>query len=148
LPGVWVITPSAGLLPVDTVVTRVTLERFARVDIDPRVRSYRQPLTRDARRLAEAAGPEAEFILLGSVASGKYIEPLAGILRPLRFPPAFVGRGDMSRGGLMLRQVREERELPYGDAAESPRRGPRPPRLPRQRSRPPGSGLSRSPGGE
>ncbi|HEY7862633.1 MAG TPA: hypothetical protein VIE39_03175 [Thermoanaerobaculia bacterium] len=130
--GIWIITPNEGLLPAETPVTRERLERFAGVDIDPGEPRYRRPLEQDARRLAGAVAPGTEFVLLGSVASGKYIEPLLGILVPLLFPPDFTGRGDMSRGGLMLRHVRENRELRYGSVQEFPRHGPRPPRLTRR----------------
>jgi len=45
------------------------------------------------------------------------------------FPPAFVGRGDMSRGGLMLRCVDSGIELEYAPIAGATRNGRRPPRL-------------------
>jgi len=45
----------------------------------------------------------------------------------------FVGRGDMSRGGLLLRSVRYEVELDYVPVAGAVRHGPRPPRLERAR---------------
>lgn len=136
LPGIWVITPNAGLLPADVPVTRAMLERFARIDIDPAEPRYRRPLLRDARRLADAAGSGTEYVLLGSVASGKYVEPLLETVGPrLVFPPDFVGRGDMSRGGLMLRRARENVELPYAPVAGSTLHGPRPPKLPRRHAR-------------
>ena len=47
----------------------------------------------------------------------------------LHFPVAFVGRGDMSRGGLLLRAVDAGRELDYGPVAGAVRHGTRPPRL-------------------
>ena len=46
-----------------------------------------------------------------------------------RFPAAFVGRGDMSRGGLMLRCVLRNEELEYVPIAGAVRRGKRPPKL-------------------
>src|SRR5262249_32645808 len=71
-------------------------------------------------------------VLLGSIASDKYVELLLEILgQRLLFPVDFVGRGDMSRGGLMLRAARSGTELPYGPVQGAVRRGPRPPRLPR-----------------
>ena len=45
------------------------------------------------------------------------------------FPSEFVGRGDMSRGGLLLRSAREGRELEYIPVAGAVRRGKRPPKL-------------------
>jgi hypothetical protein len=71
-------------------------------------------------------------VLLGSIASGKYVELLTSVLgRRLLFPGDFVGRGDMSRGGLMLRCAREGRELRYVALLDADRHGPRPARLPR-----------------
>ena len=82
--------------------------------------------------IAEAAGPECRIVLLGSVATDKYVEPLLAVFGPrLLFPAEFAGRGDMSRGGLMLRAARTGVELGYVPAAEARRHGPRPPRLPR-----------------
>jgi hypothetical protein len=69
-------------------------------------------------------------VLLSSIASAKYVE----VLRPLfgerlMFPAAFVGRGDMSRGGLLLRCVDAGTELEYTSVEGAVRRGRRPPRL-------------------
>jgi hypothetical protein len=129
--GVFVITPTDGLRPADEPVDLARLRRFATVDIagdDPR---YREPLDRDARRLARWIGPGGEVVLLGSIATGKYVEPLLAVLgERLRFPADFVGRGDMSRGGLLLRCARAGTELTYVGVRDAVRRGPRPPRLP------------------
>ncbi|MGH9256065.1 MAG: hypothetical protein ACRD3C_16015, partial [Vicinamibacterales bacterium] len=77
-----------------------------------------------------AIGPECEVVLLGSVASGKYVDLLVPIFgRQLLFPHLFVGRGDMSRGGLMLRSVAAGLELDYVPLEGAVRHGPRPPRL-------------------
>ncbi|HEY7369356.1 MAG TPA: hypothetical protein VIA29_05665 [Thermoanaerobaculia bacterium] len=134
LPGAWVITPNAGLLPLEARVTHAMLCRFSEGSIDPRDPRYVRPLLRDVRRILAAERRDLEFVLLGSVASGKYIEPLLETVGPrLVFPPDFVGRGDMSRGGLMLRRARENIELPYAPVAGSTLHGPRPPKLPRRR---------------
>ena len=129
--GVFVITPTDGLRPADEPVDLARLRRFATVDIardDPR---YREPLDRDARRLARRIGPGGEVVLLGSIATGKYVEPLLAVLgERLRFPADFVGRGDMSRGGLLLRCARAGTELTYVGVRDAVRHGPRPPRLP------------------
>jgi hypothetical protein len=128
--GVLVITPNAGLRSADTAVTLESLRAFANVDIDLRNAAYRAPLERGARALLDAAGHECEVVLLGSVASGKYVELLQPIFgNKLMFPPAFVGRGDMSRGGLMLRCVMAGLELDYTPIAGAVRHGQRPPRL-------------------
>jgi len=130
--GVLVITPSRGLLPPWERTTLNTLGAFAKVPIDLREPRYTKPLLRDTRALATALEPhpEAEVVLLGSIASGKYLELLSGTLGDrLRFPSAFVGRGDMSRGGLLLRSVASGRELDYVPVAGAARHGQRPPRL-------------------
>ncbi len=132
LPGVLIITPSEGLRPADAPVDLSDLRRFADVDIHPDNPRYRRPLERDARRLDRRVGREAEIVLLGSVATGKYVDSLLEIFGPrLLFPPDFVGRGDMSRGGLLLRGAREGKELAYAPISGAARHGPRPPRLPR-----------------
>src|SRR4051794_34451201 len=112
VPGALVITPNRGLFPVDTPVTARDLLAFGSVDIDADDSRYRRPLKRDVTWLREHAGPDCEIVLLGSIATGKYVSVLSSVLGPqLRFPPAFVGRGDMSRGGLMLRCARAGEEL-------------------------------------
>jgi hypothetical protein len=130
LPGVYVITPTDGLELAETAVGLERLRRFASVDIESGDARYRRPLLRHARRLAAAVGPHCEVILLGSIATGKYLDPLLEVfgLR-LRFPSEFVGRGDMSRGGLLLRHARSRVELDYVAVIGAVRRGARPPRL-------------------
>jgi hypothetical protein len=128
--GVLVITPNAGLRSADTPVTMASFTAFAGVDIDLTNARYRRPLEQAARSLLTAVGPECEVVLLGSIASGKYVEVLQPIFGDrLVFPPAFVGRGDMSRGGLMLRCVTAGVELEYAPIAGAIRRGQRPPKL-------------------
>jgi hypothetical protein len=69
-------------------------------------------------------------VLLGSIATGKYVDLLLEVFGDsLRFPSDFAGRGDMSRGGLLLRCVDARRELAYAPIDGAPRHGPRPPRL-------------------
>ena len=129
--GVFVITPTDGLRPADEPVDVARLRRFATVDIEGDDPRYREPLDRDARRLARRIGAGGEVVLLGSIATGKYIDPLLAVLgERLRFPADFVGRGDMSRGGLLLRCARTGTELTYVRVRDVVRRGPRPPRLP------------------
>jgi hypothetical protein len=130
--GVLVITPTDGILPAHARVNLEGLRRFGSVDIDAADARYRAPLLRDAERIGRRVGPCGEVVLLGSVATGKYVDVLAPVLGDrLRFPAEFVGRGDMSRGGLLLRCVAEGRELGYIPLAGAARHGPRPPRLPR-----------------
>ncbi len=133
--GALVIAPGAGLVPPSTVVTGDILRAYAKVPIDPADARYRAPLARDAAALAEAA-PGAEMMLLGSIASGKYVDVLLEAFGDrLLFPSAFVGRGDMSRGGLLLRCVRAGEELGYEPVRGAVRRGKRPPRLAPERPR-------------
>jgi hypothetical protein len=128
--GVHVITPCDGLRPPEFPLRSDDLRRYAAVDIDKDEERYREPLLRDLRALAPVWA-EAEIVLLGSIASAKYVELLTSVLGSrLCFPSDFVGRGDMSRGGLMLRCASEQRELPYVALLGAERRGPRPPRLP------------------
>lgn len=132
LPGVLVITAGRGLVPAETVVTHDELLEIAGVPVDAGDLRYRMPLERDAQDLFHKAGKECEVVLLGSIATAKYVEPLLGIFNErLLFPSAFVGRGDMSRGGLMLRAVRESTELSYEPVFSAVRHGPRPPKLPK-----------------
>ena len=128
--GVLVITPNAGLRSADTTVTLESLQAFAAVSIDLANAAYRRPLERGAHALRDAVGPDCEIVLLGSIASGKYVEVLQPVFGDkLVFPPAFVGRGDMSRGGLMLRCVLADVELEYASIAGATRHGQRPPKL-------------------
>jgi hypothetical protein len=128
--GALVITPTAGLRPVETRVDASALRAFASVDIaanDPR---YRRPLLAGARALADEIGPDCDVVLLGSIASQKYVDVLTDVFgERLRFPVEFVGRGDMSRGGLLLRSVRARQELTYVPVLGAVRHGPRPPKL-------------------
>lgn len=128
--GVLVITPSAGLRAADTPLTLDSFRGFARQDVDLRNAAYRKPLEQSSKALHAAIGPDCEVVLLGSIASGKYVDLLMPIFgERLMFPPHFVGRGDMSRGGLMLRCVAANLELEYVPLAGAVRHGQRPPRL-------------------
>ena len=129
--GALVITPNAGLRAVETAVTVDALRKFATVDIAANDPKYRKPLLGSAQTLAEEIGPDCDVVLLGSVASAKYVDVLTEIFGSrLLFPIDFVGRGDMRRGGLLLRSVRAGQELPYVPVKGAVRHGPRPPRLP------------------
>jgi hypothetical protein len=119
------------------MLTVARLRGFVDVRVHAGESRYTAPLVRDASALAVLAGPECRIVLLGSISSSRYVEPLLEVFGArLLVPPAFVGRGDMSRGGLLLRCAREGRELDYAPVAGAARHGPRPPRLPpRSRSR-------------
>jgi hypothetical protein len=127
-PGTFIITANRGLLSPDTRVTLAELRALGSVQIDARDARYAEPLRKAAARFA--ALKNCEVVLLGSIATGKYVDHLLPLLGDrLRFPGEFVGRGDMSRGGLMLRCIAEGRELEYLPVAGAVRHGPRPPKL-------------------
>src|SRR5262249_23412619 len=127
--GVHVITTNAGLRSPDTRVTRSAIRQFAAEDIDPDNRAYRRPLERSAKALRGEIG-DCEVVLLGSIASPKYVDALLqGVGNSLVFPVDLVGGGDMSRGGLLLRQAAANVELPYVPVAGAVRHGKRPPKL-------------------
>ena len=130
MPGVLVITPTRGLIDARTRIRLDDLREFAAVDIHQDDSRYRLPIEREARRLALKLSTESEVILLGSIATGKYVDVLlANFGERLRFPADFVGRGDMSRGGLMLRCVADGQELSYIPVAGAIVNGKRPPKL-------------------
>jgi hypothetical protein len=133
-PGVLVITPNRGLVDATTRIGLKELREFAAVDIredDPR---YRLPIERDAQRLAKKLPLPTEVILLGSIATAKYVDVLLASFRDrLRFPCDFIGRGDMSRGGLLLRCAVDRQELAYIAVAGAIVSGRRPPKLPPRR---------------
>jgi len=130
VPGIRVITPTRGLLAAEHPVTIARIREFASVAIDLADRRYREPFARDARHLAGSLSPRDEVVLLGSVATGKYVDLLLEAFGSrLLFPKDFAGRGDMSRGGLLLRSSREGKELAYGPVCSGARHGPRPPKF-------------------
>ena len=135
--GVHVITPTAGLRSPETLVTRKAVRAFAGGDVDPENAAYRRPLEQSARALASELDADCDVVLLGSIASPKYVDVLADIFgERLCFPSEFVGRGDMSRGGLLLRKAAEGAELDYVPVIGATRHGARPPKLPPLACRP------------
>jgi hypothetical protein len=129
-PAVLAITPNRGLLSADHSVDMEQLAGLAQTRIDPDEASYARPLGATARALRRDLAPGADVVLLGSIATGKYLDPLVDVFGlSLLFPRDFIGRGDMSRGGLLLRAVDAGEELDYVVAVGSVRRGPRPERL-------------------
>ena len=125
-----VITPGRGLVAPRQWIRLEDLHAIAAVGVDADDPNFRGPFERDLAAVAAALGPDDRVVLLGSIASDKYVDVLdAHVGDRLEFPREFVGRGDMSRGGLLLRCVREERELEYVPVRGATRRGARPPRL-------------------
>jgi hypothetical protein len=137
VPGSLVITAGRGLLSPETLINIGDLHAIAAVPIDLSDPRYRDPLERDALRLNKSIPSSCEVVLLGSIATAKYLEPLMDIFGSrLLIPSEFVGRGDMSRGGLMLRCARDRVELDYIQASGAVRRGRRPPKLSKIRFKP------------
>ncbi len=130
MPPMLALTTSRGLLSPETAITLNDLIEMSGVPIDLNDRRYRKPLFRDALALADQLPPGSKIVLLGSIATGKYVDPLLEVFGSnLLFPEKFVGRGDMSRGGLMLRCAESRLELAYVSVASAVRRGTRPPKL-------------------
>ena len=128
--GALVITPNRGLLPAEISIGLADLRKFAEVDIDEDDPRYRKPLERDVRKLSRTLPADSEVVLLGSIATGKYVDVLLKTFgERLVFPADFVGRGDMSRGGLLLRCAVDRCELRYIPVAGAVRKGKRPPKL-------------------
>jgi hypothetical protein len=114
VPNTFVITTGFGLVPPDWALTEPRLKKMQKVDVDVKIRAYAKPLRETASALVAELEDDAQVVLLGSVATGKYVDILWPIFgNRLRFPASFAGLGDMSRGGLMLRAVRANRELEY-----------------------------------
>lgn len=129
--SIFVITATRGLLAPHTTIDRASLLEMARVPINCADSRYVRPLERDLARLSNRIGDLTEIVLLGSIATPKYLEPLSKIFgERLLVPVDFVGRGDMSRGALMLRAVREMVPLTYAAALSLqpglPKPGPKP----------------------
>lgn len=136
---VLIITPTRGLMSPAELVNPELIREFASVDVSEDDARYRAPLERDVATLALRLPGRARVVLLGSVASGKYVDVLRPMLgERLCYPTSFIGRGDMSRGGLLLRCVASGEELDYEVLTPGVRpRGSRPPKLdPATRPRP------------
>ena len=111
--GVQIITGSGLMLP-ETVITLEQLQKISATSIDAKNTDYRLPLDRDLLRLRDAVGGDVEVILLGSVATYKYIDPIQAVFgERLLFPREFLGLGDMSRGSILLRCCAQGSELEY-----------------------------------
>jgi hypothetical protein len=124
--GGLVISPSEGLRFLHERVTAERLAEWAKVPIDAQNPAFTEPLVGHCHELLRVMGESARYVLLGSVATNKYVEPLTRVFHTrLLFPSEFVGRGDMSRGALLLRAARSERELEYTPVIGTPRHGPR-----------------------
>jgi hypothetical protein len=111
---IFIITATRGLLRPSTVIRLEELGEMATVPISNSDLRYRLPLERDATDLVARITDCHRIVLLGSVATQKYLEPLFPIFGSrLMIPTAFIGLGDMSRGSLLLRAVRNRDPLSY-----------------------------------
>jgi hypothetical protein len=128
--GAFVITTCGGLMPPETLVTLERLRKISATNLDLMNPLYLGPLDRDSQALSDRVGSDCQIVLLGSIATPKYADPLLRIFGDrLVFPAEFVGRGDMSRGGLMLRCVQSGSQLTYVPLEKAVRHGPKPPKL-------------------
>jgi hypothetical protein len=135
VPGTVVITPTRGLMLPTEPLHLERLHEFAQVEIGLTEKRFQEPFVQSAEHLVGQLRESCEVVLLGSIATGKYLDTLTSIFgNRLRFPAEFAGRGDMSRGGLLLRCVTEQRELTYVSLSRGARHSSRPPKLPRLRS--------------
>ena len=113
-PGVLVIAPGLGLVTPDHAVDLEMLRGIARVPVDADDGRYRAPLLAAARALRDSLPSETSVVLLGSIATEKYVRPLSAVLgAKLRVPRELIGLGVMSRGSLLVRCAEERRELAY-----------------------------------
>jgi hypothetical protein len=114
LLSIQIITPSRGLLPPRTTLSLADfldlgVERI--LEKNPR---YRDPLERDLRKLSESLGEDGKVIFLGSLGTKRYIPLLKEILgHRILVPRDFLGMGNMRRGAVLLRCVREHCQLTY-----------------------------------
>lgn len=130
VPGVHIITATSGLLLPQEPMTLDRLKSISASKVDAENPEYRMPLDRDALRLRELVGTQTQVVLLGSIATEKYAQPLLEVFGDrLLFPKDFVGRGDMSRGGLLLNCCSTGSALEYVPVLGATRRGRRPPKL-------------------
>jgi hypothetical protein len=127
---VRVITTNTGLVDPTRKLTPRDLRAFGEVDIDADDPRYHEPLRRDAKALARKLAKDGRAVLLGSIATAKYRDVLLECFGDrLVFPSDFVGRGDMSRGGLLLRAARNNTELSYIGVAGAVFKGKRAKRI-------------------
>ena len=129
----YIITTNRGLMRPEERVGIPELQSFGDTDLSKAGESFVNPLLINAAEIARRISAEMPVVLLGSIATPKYVEPLQRVFgERLLFPIEFVGRGDMSRGGLLLRHAAAGTELEYIPVATAVRRGKRPPKLGRR----------------
>jgi hypothetical protein len=130
LAGSYVITTNCGLVPPETNMTMPQMQTLRKNQIDLADKHYCRTLRCSAEQIASKLTKQCDVVLLGSIATGKYVDLLLEVFGDrLLFPIDFVGRGDMSRGGLMLRCAADNTELEYVPVRGAIRHGARPPKL-------------------
>jgi hypothetical protein len=112
--GALIIAPGFGLVPPDWRITREKMKKLRRTPVDLASAAYCRPLREHAAVLRDLLPGDTRVVLLGSIATGKYVDVLEPVFGGrLLFPSDFVGAGDMKRGALLLRAVRAGEELGY-----------------------------------
>jgi hypothetical protein len=112
--SVLVIAPGYGLVPPEWRIDPERTEILRNTPVDLRCSAYVEPMRRHLQALHDHIPASTPVVLLGSVATGKYVDLLEPVFgERLLFPGIFAGAGDMRRGSLLLRAVREGEELDY-----------------------------------
>lgn len=113
-PSALVMTAGGGLCSLDETLTKTRLEAWQRVAVSEQNPHFTAPLQRHACELLDTHDASARFVLLGSIATRKYVAPLLEVFGSrLLYPRRFAGLGDMSRGSLLLRAAADGVELDY-----------------------------------
>ena len=113
-PGCYIISSNAGLVLPEEDVSVVQLVRFSQTPIDEDEPLYSEPLRQALGRLGKRLPHDAQIVFLGSIATRKYRAILSEVLGGrLYYPACFEGRGDLSRGSVLLQSVKSGRELEY-----------------------------------
>jgi len=129
-PAALIIVPGLCLVPPHETFDTERLRGTASVPVEESNPAFTVPLLRDAALLDRQCGRDCQYLLLGSIATAKYTHPLLQVFgERLLFPGEFVGRGDMSRGGLMLRCAQSGNELSYVCVRGAAVQGRRPEKL-------------------
>ena len=112
--GALVIAQGVGLVPPHWRIDRERAEILRSTPIDLKCPEYVGPMRQHLQALHDNLPASTQVVLLGSIATGKYVDLLEPVFgERLLFPRDFVGAGDMRRGSLMLRAAREGQELDY-----------------------------------
>ena len=132
LPPALVITPTRGLQSPSLPISRSLIEEFASLDWHRPTRAFWIRSSRVRVSFVHRSSQRCAWSCSGaSRRAGTSSRWRASSRAGCNYPAEFVGRGDMSRGGLLLRHAEEGRELDYVPlAAGLTRHGAKPPKLP------------------